>query len=67
MQGQQKWCEGQKETSSDAVEHAQRARALPTCTQPIQGGGPRVKVFRGCGLAVGRNGGSMMGFPLKLL
>ena len=30
------------------------------------GGGPRVKVFRGCDLAVGRNGGSILGFPLKL-
>ena len=31
------------------------------------GGGPWVKVFRGCGLAVGRKRGSILGFPLKLL
>ena len=31
------------------------------------GGGPQVKVFRGCGLAVGRKRGSILGFLLKLL
>ena len=31
------------------------------------GGGPRVKVFKGCGLAVGRKKESILGFPLKLL
>ena len=31
------------------------------------GGGPQVKVFRWCGLAVRRKGGgSILGFPLKL-
>ena len=35
MQGQQKWCEGQKETNSDGVEHVQRAKAPPICIQPI--------------------------------
>jgi len=31
------------------------------------GGGPRVKAFRGCGLAVGRKMGSILGILLKLL
>ena len=31
------------------------------------GGGPWVKVFRGCGLVVGRKRGFILGFPLKLL
>ena len=31
------------------------------------GGGPWVKVFRGYSLAVGRNGGFILGFPFKLL
>ena len=31
------------------------------------GGGPRVKGTRGCGLAVGRKRGSILGFSLKLL
>ena len=54
-QKHQKWCEGQKETNSDGVEHAQRDRAPPT--YQYMGGGPQVKVFRGCGLAVGRKWG----------
>ena len=31
------------------------------------GGGSQVKAFRGYGLLVGRNGESILGFPLKLL
>ena len=31
------------------------------------GGGPRVKVFRGCGLAMGRKQRSILWFPPKLL
>ena len=31
------------------------------------GGGPRVQVFRGCGLAVGRKKESILGFLLKLI
>ena len=31
------------------------------------GGRPRVKIFRGCDLVVGRKKGSILGFPLKLL
>ena len=30
--GSRKWCQGQKENNSDGVEHAQRAKASPTCT-----------------------------------
>ena len=31
------------------------------------GGGSQVKAFKGCGLAVRRKRGSILGFPLKLL
>ena len=31
------------------------------------GGGPRVKVFRGCGLAARRKMGYILGFPLKFI
>ena len=66
-QRQQKWCEGQKETNSNKVEHAQRVKAPHTCTQPIMGGKPWVKVFKGCGLVVGRKRRSILEFLLKLL
>ena len=67
MQGQQKWCEGHKETNSDGVEHAQRVKAPPTCTQPIHErwamGQGILRVWFG-----GREKmGSILGFPLKLL
>ena len=39
---------------------------LPVPSQ-YMGGGPWVKVFRGCGLVVGRKRGSILGFPLKLI
>ena len=34
---QQKWSKGQKKANLEGVEHAQRVRAPPTCTQPIHG------------------------------
>ena len=56
MQEQQKWREEQKEINTEGVELAQRIRAPLTCTQLIHESGSWVKVFRGCGLVVGRKG-----------
>ena len=48
------------------LEHTQRTKAPPIWTQPIHRRWARVKGIRGCGLAVGRKRGSILGFPLKL-
>ena len=37
MQEPQKWREGQKETNTGRVKHAQRTKTPPICTQPIHG------------------------------
>ena len=64
---QQQRCEGQKRNGFRRKwsTHKGLKHHLLVSSKYI-GGGPRVKDIRGCGLAVGRKRGFILGFPLKL-
>ena len=56
-----------KKQNLDGVEHTERARHHLLVPSQYMEGGSWVKAFKGCGLVVGRNRGSILGFLLELL